>query len=397
MKIFKRLFSIFLSFVLIITFAACGKESLNANDNFHAVTKLFDQVMDAGTYTELDYDGAQEICAVNYDSWGGCTAVAKTLANGDTIVGRNMDLTISNKCAYVMRTAVEGCYETIQLAYTYRYYSPEYKDVLKNGISDDFYKILPFMSDDALNSEGLYIELNMRNAECWPDGSEKFSCKGTNPDSDTRVYMFSIPTYVATHCATVDEALEYIASLDVYAKEGFWDYCFLIADATGHYGVLEFAHNNMYWNEGQAAQANFYINEKLQSVSEYRTGEGRYDYVMSHIDSVSNEQEMFDLMDDVKYSQAYNYKTSKFDVRSEFVSVRPYWTNDYVLNEANSAEMNVYMELASLVFNNLSRREKQEYCVFWESTFTEVVNCNEKTIHVRFFENDDKVLDLSFD
>ena len=60
------------------------------------VTKVFDYVLDAGTYNELDYDYANTFVNGKYDGWTkACTAVAKTLPNGQTVVGRNMDLYIS--------------------------------------------------------------------------------------------------------------------------------------------------------------------------------------------------------------------------------------------------------------------------------------------------------------
>ena len=38
----------------------------------------------------------------------------------------------------------------------------------------------------------------------------------------------------------------------------------------------------------------------------------------------------------------------------------------------------------------MSRQELQDACKYWESIFTVVANCNNRTIRVRFFEDNDK-------
>lgn len=395
----KRIAALLLALMTALSFAACEKKEEPAppEEKVVAVEKIFDYVYDAGTFTEVDFDACCAFWSANYDNWEtGCTCVAKTLEDGTVMLGRNMDLTISNRAAYVFRTKIEGCYETLNLAYTYRDYAPYAADIDANGgVPEDFYTILPSISDDVLNEKGLYIEVNMRNAECWPNGTSKFACSGTNPDSDTRIYMFQLPMYVATHCATVAEAVEYVKTLDVYSKDGYWNYCYMIADPSGHYGLLEFAQNEVIWLDGQKAQANFYVSEENYAINEYKSGIGRYNYVLEHIDQVETQEEMFDLMNTIRYSQVYS-DSPKFDRRSEFVAEYPYWTYDYVTDEANAEEINTYAQMASAYFTGMTRQELQDMCLFWESAFTEVINCNERTIFVRFFEDNAKTMTLSF-
>lgn len=152
------------------------------------------------------------------------------MVDGHCLVGRNMDLNISNKNAYIIRTNA-GKFKTIGLAYTFRSISPDYDIVAEKGISQEFYKILPFMCDDVLNEAGLHIEINMRHGEYWPNGADMFGCSGTNPESEERVYLFEIPRYVGEHCATVEEAMAYVSSLDVYSQNNYWNDCFLVSDS----------------------------------------------------------------------------------------------------------------------------------------------------------------------
>lgn len=389
----KKIKSAYLAIAIIVLVAAilvgifyCCKK--------HRTKKIFDGVLDAGTYTEIDYSYERKLNKERFDNWGGCTAIAKNIGD-NTIIGRNMDLEISNKAAFVFRTDIKGKYKTINLAYTYRDYAMDYKDAV-NGLSEDFYNFLPFISDDVMNEKGLYIEVNMRLGE-----GDKFSCSGTNPSSDERVYMFSLPIYIGLNAATVDEALDYIKTLDIYSKNGYWNYSFMIADATGRYGILEFANNKYYWNEGQNAQANFYVTPELNIKEKLKAGVGRYEYVREHIEKVQNKDDMFSLMNDIRYSRTYNVD-AKFDVRSEFVDAqetcqRPDddpWTYDYVMEDKDGIVARCIATINGY-YPETTREERAEMHT-WESTFTEVVDIKNREIRVRFFEDDNKIYTLKF-
>ena len=363
---------------------------------YRGVEKIYEYVFDAGTYDELDYEFAEEYFKQHYDNYGGgCTAVAKVNKNNETIIGRNMDLNISNKAAYVFRTDVEGCYKTVNLMYTFRDYAPDYSDVLENGLDEEFSKIMPFLADDVLNEKGLYVEVNMRYGEFWPTGEPKFSCSGTNPSSDEKVYMFTLARYIGEHCATVKEALEYVKSLNVYSQNGYWNYCFLIADESGDYGVLEFGLNEVIWNDHQQAQANFYIDPNLQSIEELKAGVGRYNKVMEGIDAVESEEDMFKLIDSVTYFQFYDPENCQFDYRSENVGALAFSTYDVCMDDEYKPFIDEAMSQMSNTVKSLDRQQLRNANEYWESAFTEVINCNKRTLFVRFYEDDNLTLNLT--
>ena len=389
----KKIISLLLTLLLLLTCYGCKKEEKKIS-----LTEVYDYVFDVGTYEELDYDYAAEFFKSHNDNWGGgCSAIAKVLDDGTTIVGRNMDLNISNKAAYIFRTDVKDCYPTINLAYTFRDYSPDYKVVKEKGLPEDFAKLLPFIADDVLNSEGLYVEVNMRNGEFWPTGEAKFSCSGTNPSSDTRVYMFELTRYIGEHCASVDEAIEYVRTLDVYSQDGYWNYCFLMADKTGHYGVLEFASNQVIWNDYAQSQTNFYLDPLVNYAEELKAGVGRYNTLMAGIDNVKSEEDMFNLIDSVSYFQVYDPYNCKFDVRGENVGVLPFATYDLLMAEENREFVMEGVEAVGSYVRTLNRQELQDANEYWESSFTEVINCNERSLFVRFFEDDNRTIKLTFD
>ena len=139
----KKIINVLLSSLFILMCIGC---STNTKTTQIELKEVFEYVYDLGTMTELDSEYANDYLYKEYNNWGGgCSAVAKVLENGDTIVGRNMDLNISNKAAYIFRTDVEGCYKTINLNYTFRDISPDLNDLKANGLSEHFYNVMPFI------------------------------------------------------------------------------------------------------------------------------------------------------------------------------------------------------------------------------------------------------------
>ena len=424
--------------------AGCG----NIKDKLH---KLADYFYEVDTYTKLDYDYADKFWADNNDNWGGgCSAVTKLLYDEDgnphRVVGRNMDLNISNKCAYVVRTNVEGGHKTVGLAYTFRDYSPDYVDVEKKGISEHFYKILPFMCDDVLNDTGLHIEVNMRHGEHYPNGDDMFSMEHSDPKNfkgKRRIHMFELPRYIGENCTTVAEAKEYVKTLDIYSKYGYWNYCFLISDATGAASLVEFneiglseafnissakrvswfddtpedlAKIDEYLTWGPAgaaedipinglAQTNFYVNKYAWTLEDTKSGEGRYITLQENIDDVETKLDMFNLMDKISYHwfyEAYDLCMNEhFDPRTENVGEGPGLTYgilfdpDPVIQEYIKFYFNYY---ALSVYQQFPTREaKRDANKFWETTFCEVVDCMTKTIQVRIFEENSIYCNVGLD
>lgn len=361
--------------------------------------KILDGVLDAGTYRELDRNAAAKFLAEKYDKWGSmCSAAATVTDSGETIVGRNMDLYISGKPAYVVRTETEGGYRTLGLSY-FHGFGPDCGDALENGIPDDLHKCLPFLCTDVMNAEGLYVEINMRTGEADASGRSVYGCSGTNPDAAERVCAIALPRYLCEHCATVDEALSYAQTLDIYttcAENLNWNFCFLMADATGHYGVLEIARNRLSWLDGQRAQTNFYITREFAKDERMKAGTGRYDALMRGIGAVQSEADMYALMDEVSYFQIYAPDRCRFDARSEFIGLKANWDHAYVVSEANRGEISCEIDAIAGRIRGMSRRDLQRKCAHWESVFTVVANCSKKTLFVRFFEDSARTLTLTF-
>lgn len=443
-KYIKSITAIILAICLLFTIVGCtGKGDNDAKPQTSAAAKgvklekIFDYVLDAGTYTEMDDEKAYTFFDSTYDLYpGGCTAIAKTTDTEGTMVGRNMDIYISNCPNYFFRTARENCYKTMGLTYT-NTNAPSYNDVLKNGLDDNFYNLIPFIATDVMNEHGLYIEVNMRICEYNDDGSLVFGCDGTRSsrglESERRLCSFMLPLFLGERCKTVKEAVDYAQNkLDLYTPSEDttlpWNFCFVMADATGEYGLLEIAQNKVFYTQGGtagqsdsgktemkdgSAQANFYIAPELAKAEKLKIGLGRYDTVKNGWKDVETERQMFDLMDSVSYFQSY-FPWCKYDYKSEAVSIaiddpttlkeygmkeeylNKIWDNDFVNEHPDYVDAYMAHERADIM-EHIKNDTLRDANYYWESAFTLVANCSKKTIFIRFNECNKNTIKFVFE
>ncbi len=358
-------------------------------------TEIFERVVMPDTFKSLDYANA-DIKA--YEKFvGGCSAIAK-YTGGKMLVGRNMDLYICHKPAYVVRTAVEGHYKTLGLSFFHRS-GPDY-EALRGGLPDEFAKMLPFFCTDVLNERGLYIETNMRPGERAEDGRRRYTCTGTDPSSQRRVCSALLPRYIAEECADIEDALKFVKGLNIYSPctdDMDWNFCFMLADAAGRYGVMEIAQNEISWLEDQCCQTNFYLTDKFQKGEKYKLGLGRYEKLTSLIDGVKTEEDILSLIDGVSCFQVYHPDTCRFDYRTEYVGNPEGWTTEFVLDDKNRDTVYKKAKEVEQNINALDREGLMDKCLYWVSIFTNVVNCTDKTMRVRFFEDEEKIMRFDFE
>lgn len=434
--------------LLTIGFAGCKKQPHYTKlKEIEEGSRIFEI-----NYDKVDYDGGDKFWAENNDNWGGgCSAVTKNIG-GHRIVGRNMDLNLSHKAAYVVRTNEnEKQIKTLGLAYTFRDYSMDYSVVKEKGITDEFKTILPFMCDDVINNKGLHVEVNMRHAEVDFSGYDQFSLEGTNPGKH-RIHMFELPRYIAENCTTVAEAKILVNNeLDIYSKSGYWDYCFIISDSNEdgsvqHSSLLEFSAigdlgliynslsaeqkregieevkavnwideedinkidwlktgptgNEVSYTMNALAQTNFYINWWAYERQDVKSGEGRFITIQKLINDVNSKEEMYDLMRRISYSYFYNeydiVDKYHFDPRSENLGEGQGLTYDFLFSDEYNPIIRELLDSAIAPQGQYDFEKKIENHM-WESTFTEVVDVTERNIEVRFFEDEGLRFKVSFD
>ena len=378
------------------------KQCADAQDRIFGKV-LAAQVIELPVFTEIDYEKGLALDAEIFGKYG-CSAVAKVLPNGDTIVGRSMDLGVSNKPAYVIRTAVPGFLKTVGLAYS-PFNGPDFDEVQKCGIKKIDTLPLLFFTIDIMNEKGVYIEGNMRNAED-PALTGIAECRGTNPNGKYRMSPGALIRFLGERAASVDEAVALAQTVDVHSLKSSvldWNAGLFIADSTGKYGVLELVDNKLVWLPGEPLQTNFYLSPAYRDRALYGCGLGRYALLKSKRDTVQNEADMAKLMSLVLYSQTLNPETCKFDPRTEMTDI--YYpglckegeklTVPQALDEKNRAilEKAIAEEMAAARAKGLETLKKEGE--LWFSIWQVVANCNRQTIHAMFFEDPNQVIDVS--
>lgn len=362
---------------------------------------LADYVVELPVITKIDY-----ACGLkkNKEMFGqfGCTAICKILDCEDVIVGRSFDLLYSNNPAYVIRTNVEGYYKTLGLSYNI-YDGHTFEDVVKNGVTYDELLTLLFFTVDAMNEKGLYIEANMRDEQ--PEVTGIGISTGTNPDAEVSLSFPALVRYLSERCATVDEAVKLANSVNIYdMRNGHvnWGAGYFMADASGHFGILELVDNKLIWNDGQNCQANFYINDEYKDKAVIGSGTGRYELLKSEIDSVKNVDDMATLMKKVRYSQIDDPYNSLFDPRSEISGVGDgvkafggMLTREMCADEQYADAILETMETSGSKEREKPLQQLRDEGTQWLSVWQTTANCNKKSIKVIFYEDDNLTFDFA--
>ena len=112
--------------------------------------------------------------------------------------------------------------------------------------------------------------------------------------------------------------------------------------------------------------------------------------------AVKNEKDMYDLIRRVSYSKVYDPLNCEFDVRSEYVATKDYLTTEVITDPSISEYVYEWLLEKREKYIKKSRQQLQDEGKEWESVFTEVVNCNDRTWQIRFFEDENKIVNMSF-
>lgn len=362
---------------------------------------LGDYVVELPVITQIDYEAGLKKNKEMFAKFG-CSGIGKVLDNGDMVVGRSFDLYYSNNPAYVVKTAVEGFYKTVGLAYN-TFDGHTFDDVKKNGVTQDELLTLLFFTEDVMNEKGLYIEADMRDEQ--PKDTGISISTGTNPDAEVSLSFPAVVRYLGERCATVDEAVELAKTLNVYGMSNGkfnWGGGYFMADESGHYGVLELIDNKLIWTDGQNCQTNFYINAEYKDKAVLGSGTGRYDLLQSEIGSVKTEDDMTALMKKVRYTQKADPYNSLFDPRSEVCGQgEAYAQFGGILTLAMAADdqykdtILAAMEESGAKVRAKSVQELKDEGTEWLSVWQTTANCNKRSIKVVFNEDDALTFDFT--
>jgi len=306
--------------ILIVCSAGCttAQNQPSVNDvkskmtfTFEPTWTEYEQFYDLGNYiiflkenNDVNMEAASELILNLIPSpVGGCTAAAKHDKNGNVIIGRNNDLPPTQYPAFISQNNI-GKYKTLSITNvgsTFGLLSNgvTYEKLLKEGkLNDTVYDAIPLIATDVFNEKGLYIEYNIRNRE------EGLTNYGTNPGKPT-ASVITIPLLVASNCANVTEALDFIRNKYNWislmerngnAKVGV-NVAFMIGDSEGEFGLIEIANDKIQYLPYYPAHSNYYLAPFFSTATEIADGEGRLQAVYSGLREAQTEEEMQKLLE----------------------------------------------------------------------------------------------------
>lgn len=349
---------------------------------------MYGDVVVLPTYEKVHHGYTQGL--FNFlDEGSECTVAATVDENGHMIVGRNLDLEVSMKPIFLFRTKQKDCYETIGLA-NFAGIGDDADVTIEKGVQNWYYQAIPDIAADVMNEKGLYIEMNERMGEYDDDGNFLWACDGTNPDSDVRVPDCCLSEYLVEHCADVDEAIDLAKEIDIYSFIGLGmecNYAYMMADASGHYGVLEVVDNKVIWNEGAAVNTNYYFAKGYAEKARFGQGQGRQEVAEEELPNVNNLEDMQKLMEKVSYFQIIYPDECQYDCRYEYTHEVHDWTVDDLLNPDNQEELMKYINKEGDWAKGKTRKQIAENGEYFESVYTNLVDCTDKTFTVYTHEN----------
>ena len=361
------------------------------------------QVIELPVFTKVDYEKGLALDAELFGKYG-CSAIYKTLANGDAVVGRSMDLYYSHKPAYIVRTAVPGYLKTVGLAYN-PFIGENFSVVEAEGLTEEEVLPLLFFTTDVMNEKGLYIEGNMRAEQ--PKDAGFADSSGTNPGAEYRMSIAGLIRFLGERAGTVDEAVALAKTVDVYGLKNDkinWTGALYMCDATGHHGLLELVDNKLSWLDGQNAQTNFFLTPEYREKAIFGSGVGRYATLQNGIGAVRTQEDLMDLMNKVSYSQLIMKDEWTFDPRTEFTGagegdVYAQFGGALRIKDATAEENRDYIYNMIREYGRGERdksiKQLKDEGVQWLSVFQLVADCTQKKLHVKFFEDPNTVLDIA--
>jgi len=296
---------------------AAGRESKKViSYNWKSTPVEYKNFTDVGHYmlevkglSVADIDRALVTTAKLNDGYrtNGCSGTIKKNNKNEVLMSHSMDMDISQTPGFLARIT-DGKYDTVLLTYIgaqgrYKYNAKELAALDKD---EEYLKAMPFNATDVMNEKGLYMCVDMR---CG-DANSQMDCPGTNPGKP-RASALMAPALVSLNCATVKEALQFLQnSYDWYTVffsypngDSFrWSMAFLIGDATGEYGLVEFGRNGVYFTPYQNFQSNYYIHPLLSERATINHGHGRAAALLQGLMDVQTEKDIYENQKKARYT-----------------------------------------------------------------------------------------------
>jgi len=364
-------------------------------------TDLGNYMLAVRNYSVNDLDIGLAQFTKNNDIYQGnaCSGTIKKNSKGEVLMSHSMDVEISQTPGFLTRIS-DGRYDTLCLTYgggTGRYkYNPEELKMLDKDT--DYLKAMPLTATAVFNEKGLYMSVDMR---CG-DTKGGMDCPGTNPGKK-RACVLSAAALTGINCGTVREAVEFLKdSYDWYTMTYVdnigttltWNMAFLIGDATGEYGLVEFGRNGVFFTPYQCFQSNYYIHPLLAERAVDNHGHGRANALIGGLMDVQTELELMENQKEARYHiQLLNPSWEYFSDCDELmnINVRRAMSDEMMLKVCDEFFLHaggVHDHREKLLrYYEGDEKGLRDDGILWMGTITSGVNCAKKHATFEMWEN----------
>lgn len=283
-------------------------------------------------YPDLDYDFALNFYQIMKGSkvWQnmyGCSAFVK-----DNLFGRNFDWSYDHGAEFIVRTPeTEDTYAVIGTCPNSNLWTAEsVEDIIATKEFNLLFEVIPFQIVDGINSEGVSCCVNV-----VPQNDLESDVANAAIEGKEEICSLMLCRFVLDHFDSAKKAAEYIRDyVDVY-NPFLCKLHMLITDSEGTY-ILEFYNNETHIIDvsENAIMTNFYIsgvrfNEDgsvvtpeisngtfnamtVNNITAHGHGLERYNLINANLDDVSTEEDVRNILKQLKYTELYNLEKDPF-------------------------------------------------------------------------------------
>lgn len=322
-------------------------------------------------YEQLDYEYSNGYFTNKFSPGGACSAV-----RSGNYFGRNYDWYYNHSIVSVIgRKATQGKYASIGVA------GMIIDDALaESGNGSALYSVLPFMTLDGTNSEGVTCCINV-----VPALDKRGITTGTNPGKET-VPMCCLPRMILDNCNSAASAINKIQNdWNIIGPNGSdmdQEAHIMIFDDTNTY-IVEFINNAPVVIDNfvgdKPIMTNFYLanyDGSRESLDQYAQGIERYGILFNDYDNVTNIATMKSLMQSVYFTKAYTITNPNDVWYSEFSG--KYLKYGDLTKDSPRSDYDELLAVAREMYANKSRDNNST----WETVHSSVYDIASGKVYV---------------
>ena len=393
MNISKKVFHLFLTALMAVSFAAFGSAAQAAS---YTAPKKLDQYLYYMEYA----DYAPDLTTGEHVKLGfACSAVR----NGN-FYGRNLDLDYADVPEFVIKIAAneaEGRYASIGLAAILTLKSNEVDKVTEADLL-----ALPNITFDGINENGVAMNCNVA-----PAIDLDFATLRSTNYGKPRIHAVSVVRYVLDHAESAAHGVELLKNMDIYGGYGSWGLHWMLSDEKETYIIECIDGELVVRNDTDNIMTNFYVNygsyskyaaqaaQKGQTVAgrtyedfpvltPHACGVERYAVLKEHYAEGGQSAEgMARLMERVKYTQAYEGDTT------------PFWYTEFTDGDLTIA--NAPMDFTPVIQACMDTYKMHDRNIqpnnFWQTWHTAVYDLANRTLRLNIQEDYSRHYDFKLD